>query len=155
MRTHNFNYGSDPTTFVTNHNANFREFPSQGQEKAGTSEDIRKTHFIMGKQSGPMMTAHQIDYPAKKAEHDPNRNFKDIARGFQATSFKLGDDGMAKESSSHIHFQHYPHDTEQLNQEKKNQLRATHFELGTHPFVGASTTHTAHNQKKSDVSIQS
>ena len=34
-------------------------------------------------------------------------------------------------------------------------MRATHFELGTHPFVGASTTHTAHNQKKSDVSIQS
>ena len=122
MRTHNFNYGNDGNQFVTNHNANFREFPSEGQQKAGTSEDIRKTHFILGKQNGPMMTAHQIDYPPKKAEQEGKQNFKDIARGFQATSFKLGDDGSAKMSSSHIHFQHYPHETERLNQEKKNQL---------------------------------
>jgi len=40
---------------------------------------------------------------------------------------------------------HYPGGPEQLNKEKLGELRATHFELGSHPMVKQSVSRATYD----------
>ena len=71
--------GKDPRHFVSMHNATYKEFPIDPTKKAG-NEDIRKTHFILGKEGVPHRTTHQRDYTPKEGTRHVDSS--EVARGF-------------------------------------------------------------------------
>ena len=129
-RSHNFEYGKEPSHFVTMNNATYNNPALNGENKnaAPDGSEIRKTHFSLGSEPVPMRTIHQIEFPPKKSDGEQKIDSKEMARGFQATNFLLGDDRPDKISSSHIHYHNYGMgEQEKLNAKQKGELRATHF----------------------------
>ena len=75
MRGHNFEFGAEEAShFVTTSQNAFRKINAsqnrQGNFGAGVGEamgasDIRKTHFIFGKENGPQQSVSKKDFASK------------------------------------------------------------------------------------------
>ena len=128
LRKHHFNLGTDDMTKNSTFGADFVKRDSEKTEQFDNlKQDLTKSHFELGRAPIMMKTTFQHEFTENsKQETAPKISTANLRK----EHFTLGNDRQQMSSTNTQFFTAKTEGKQDLNQEKLNDLRSSHFILG-------------------------
>ena len=133
LRNAHFNLGDDVNPWKTNNSVSY--YKQNGSPERLNEEQkaaLRASHFKLGQEMSTMQSVSHASHTGAPIRAQTSEN-KELMKNIRNSHFSLGDPnaGLQKQSEFATRFHsHGGHEPATVNQAAKNELRATHFQLG-------------------------